>query len=285
MKPYVFVTKDFGETWTPISDGLPSGNVNVIREDPKNRNLLYLGTEYGFFISLDAGRTWKPFMNGLPTVRVDDILVHPRDNDLIVGTHGRSIWIVDDISPLQKLGDETAKADAFLFDVLPATNLVNDPRLSRGVGGAKNFVGQNPQPGATISYLLKSPASGDVTITISDITGKTVREIKGTNNAGLNRVQWNLRGDPPALPPNLGETLENLGMAGAREQIAAMQREQATGQPPSGGGGGGGGEFGFFRRAMQGRPVEPGTYLVKLTAGGKTLTTKLVVEADSLSGK
>jgi hypothetical protein len=152
------------------------------------------------------------------------------------------------------------------------------------MGGAKNFAGQNPEPGATIYYLLKGAANGDVTITISDITGKVVREMKGTNNAGINRVQWNLRGNPPQLPPNLGETLESLGMAGAREQIAAMQREAAAGQPPPGGGGGGG-EFGFFRRAMQGRPVEPGTYLVKLNAGGKTLTTKLVVEADSLNGK
>ncbi len=283
MKPYVFVTKDFGETWTPISDGLPMGNVNVISEDPKNRDLLYLGTEYGFFISLDAGKTWKPFMNGMPTVRVDDILVHPRDNDLIVGTHGRSIWIIDDISALQKLGDETAKADMYLFDIRPATNWVNDPRLGRGMGGAKNFVGQNPEPGATISYLLKAPVSSDVTITVSDITGKTIREIKGTNNAGINRVQWNLRGNPPSLPPNLGETLENLGMAGAREQIAAIQREAATGQAAPGGGGGG--EFGFFRRAMQGRPVDPGTYLVKLSAGGKTLETKLVIEADSLAEK
>ena len=84
------------------------GNVNVIREDPRNRNLLYLGTEYAFYISLNGGREWKRFMNGLPTVRIDDILVHPRDNDLIVGTHGRSIWIIDDITALQQLADMTA---------------------------------------------------------------------------------------------------------------------------------------------------------------------------------
>ena len=97
-KPYVFVTKDYGETWTSIAGNLPTGNVNVIREDPKNRNLLYLGTEYAMFISLNGGKEWKRFMTGLPTVRIDDILVHPRDNDLIVGTHGRSIWIIDDIT-------------------------------------------------------------------------------------------------------------------------------------------------------------------------------------------
>ena len=116
-KPYVFVTRDFGQTWTSISSNLPDGNVNVIREDPKNRNLLYLGTEYAFYISLNGGREWKRFMTGLPTVRIDDILVHPRDNDLIVGTHGRSIWIVDDITPLQQMSEAVTTADAHLFAV------------------------------------------------------------------------------------------------------------------------------------------------------------------------
>src|SRR5262245_3728294 len=120
-KPYVVKTTDYGESWTSIAGNLPEGNVNVIREDPKNRNLLYLGTEYAFFISLDGGRSWKRFMNGLPTVRIDDILVHPRDNDLIVGTHGRSIWIIDDISPLQQMNEEATKGDAYVFDVRPAT--------------------------------------------------------------------------------------------------------------------------------------------------------------------
>ena len=83
-----------------MSGNLPEGNVNVVKEDPKNRNLLYAGTEYGFFVSLNAGREWKPFMTGLPSVRIDDVMVHPRDNDLILGTHGRSIWILDDASPI-----------------------------------------------------------------------------------------------------------------------------------------------------------------------------------------
>ena len=101
-KPYVFVTSDYGKTWKSIASNLPTGNVNVIREDPKNANLLYLGTEYAFYVSLNRGGEWKRFMNGLPTVRIDDILVHPRDNDLVVGTHGRSIWIIDDVTPLQQ---------------------------------------------------------------------------------------------------------------------------------------------------------------------------------------
>ena len=92
----------------------------MIREDPKNRNLLYLGTEYAFYISLNGGKEWKRFMTGLPTVRIDDILVHPRDNDLIVGTHGRSIWIIDDITALQQLTDEAQKGERTSSTSAPA---------------------------------------------------------------------------------------------------------------------------------------------------------------------
>ena len=91
MKPYVFVTRDFGETWTSITGNLPDGNVNVITEDPRNKSLLFLGTEYAVYVSLDGGKEWKRFTTGLPTVRIDDIIVHPREHDLILGTHGRSI--------------------------------------------------------------------------------------------------------------------------------------------------------------------------------------------------
>jgi photosystem II stability/assembly factor-like uncharacterized protein len=274
--PYVFATRDFGRSWTPIAGGLPKGNVNVIREDPKNRNLLYLGTEYAFFVSLDGGRSWRRFMNGLPTVRIDDILVHPRDNDLIVGTHGRSIWIVDDITPLQGLTEAAAKADAHLFQPRAAVQWASDVRMARGLGGAKHFQGENPEDGVAISYLLKTPVEGDVKITIVDVAGRTVREMAGTKAAGLNRVRWNLRGHPPELPPNFGDTVEAMGFAGAKEMLAQMQRGET---PPATAMGGMGG---MFRRALEGRPVEPGTYLVKLTAGGKTLTSTVVVEADSL---
>ena len=104
LKPYVFVTHDYGASFQAIANNLPaSGNVQVIREDPKNKDLLYVGTEFGLFVSLNGGKEWQKFMNGYPTVRTDDILVHPRDNDLIVATHGRSVWIADDITPLQQL--------------------------------------------------------------------------------------------------------------------------------------------------------------------------------------
>ena len=137
-------------------------------------------------------------MSGLPTVRVDDILVHPRDNDLIIGTHGRGIYILDDITSLQQLtSGKVLDKDAFLFDVRPGTQWLNDIRLSRYTGGAKLFRANNPQPGTAISYYLKSVPSTDVKITISDYTGKVIRNIVGTKEIGINRMQWNLRGDPP----------------------------------------------------------------------------------------
>jgi len=213
----------------------------VIREDPKNRSLLYLGTEYAFYISLNGGRELKRFMSGLPTVRIDDILVHPRDNDLIVGTHGRSIYIIDDITPLQQLTADVLKADAFLFDVRPATLWVQDVQLGQVTSGSKRWRGENPPAGAMIAYHLGANASGDMKITITDLGGKTMRSMTGTNKTGMNRVRWDLRGDPQPRP------------AGSPQ-----------GLPP-----------------LPAQPVAPGTYLVKLAIAGKELVKAIVVEADT----
>jgi len=255
-KPYVFVTRDFGQTWTSVAANLPEGNVNVIKEDPKNRNLLYLGTEYAFYISLTGGRDWKRFMTGLPSVRVDDVLVHPRDNDLVLGTHGRSIWIIDDLTPLQQMTDAVTSTDVHLFDVRPATAWLNDITKANGLSADKHFRGQNPQGGTAISYYLKSAPSGDVKITISDATGRVVREMDGTKDAGLNRVQWNLGPTPP---------LGGRGFGGGR-----------------GGGRGGRGGRGVPFTAQANAYVDPGTYVVELAVGGKELLTTVQVQADDL---
>ncbi|HET9478043.1 MAG TPA: hypothetical protein VFO72_01775, partial [Pyrinomonadaceae bacterium] len=253
MKPYLFVTRDYGATWKSIVNNLPKwGNVNVVREDPKNKDLLYVGTEFGLYISLNGGAEWKPFMSGMPVIRVDDILVHPRDNDLIVGTHGRGIFILDDITPLQQLSQKVMDSEAHLFEVRPGMMWLNDPRLARYWGGGKLFRGANPAPGTAINYYLKSAPSGDVKIAISDYTGKVVRNITGTKDVGLNRIQWNLRSDPPPRPST----------------------------PQSGRGGGGGGGRGFGNIFTQGLPLEAGTYNLKLTVNGKDYTTKVVLEND-----
>lgn len=308
-KAYVFKTTDYGETWASVSGNLPEGNVNVIREDPKGRNLLYVGTEYGFFISLNGGKEWKPFMTGMPWVRVDDILVHPRDNDLIVGTHGRSIWILDDITPLQQLSDQVMAAEHHVFDVRPAAAYVNDIQRSISVEGAKNFRGENPERGAAISYYLKAAAPGDVTITISDVTGRELRTLEAPQTAGLHRVYWNLsaggggrgRGqqgagaeaqEPGAQPVTAGQqqsgqqaaqqaaqatAQQGAGRGGVPTAQAQQQQQQqpAPQQPLAQGRGGGRGGGG-------GAPVAPGTYLVRIKVGDKVIGEKTVtVEADT----
>jgi photosystem II stability/assembly factor-like uncharacterized protein len=272
-KPYIFVTKDLGETWTSVSGNLPEGNVNVIKEDPKNRNLLYAGTEYAFFISLNGGREWKPFMTGLPYVRIDDVMVHPRDNDLIVGTHGRSIWIVDDISALQQLSDDVTKTDEQVIDIRPAVAWTNDIQRAILAEGAKHFRGQNPPRGAAISYWLKSAPSADVRITISDITGREIRSLEGTKEAGLNRVPWDL-----TLPgAGRGGRGAGRGATPAGQEQAGQQPAQGA-QPQRGAAGGGGGGRGGFAAT-----VPPGSYLVKVMVGDRAIGQKtLVVEADTM---
>ena len=242
----MYVTHDFGKSFQNITGNLPSyGNVQVIREDPENKDLLYVGTEFGLFVSLDAGKSWEKFGNGYPTVRTDDILVHPREHDLIVASHGRSVWIADDISPLQQLTPEVRQSDATLFAITPTVAWLNDQQANQPVGGQKVFVGENAPRGAAISYYLKSAATGDVKISIADVNGKVIRTLDGPKRAGINRVMWNLAPQP------------------------------AGGQ---GRGGFGGGRGGFGA-------AEPGTYIVTLEAGGKKYSQPLQVLEDKWIGE
>lgn len=200
MKPYVYVTRDFGRTFTSIASDLPVfGCVNVIKQDPKNPSVLYVGTENGFYVSQDEGRSWKRFMAGLPPVRIDDVVVHPRDGDLILGTHGRSIFIMDDVTPLQQVNAEVTARDVHFFVPRTAYLMPGDIRLTRVQAGSKQFRGTNPEPGVALHYYLKQRAQGAVRISIAEArTGRVVRELTGSTEPGINRVQWNLLGDPPA---------------------------------------------------------------------------------------
>jgi photosystem II stability/assembly factor-like uncharacterized protein len=198
LQPYVYVTRDYGRSWSDISSNLPGhGNVNTVRQDPRNPSLLYVGTEFGFFISLDEGGSWQSFMPGLPVVRIDDVLVHPRENDLVLATHGRSVWIMDDVTALQALTDEVTSSDVHLFEPREAVLWKEDVRQDREVPGNKNWTGSNAPAGTAIQYYLASDAGGDVTIQISDpISGEVVRDLEGTGQAGLNRIQWDLSTNP-----------------------------------------------------------------------------------------
>ena len=204
---YVFMTQDFGENWKNISNNLPEGgSVSVIREHHKNPDLLFVGTERGAYFSLDRGNRWIKFQNKFPIVPVDDIAIHPRDNDLIFGTHGRSIWILDDITPLEKLTPDVLELPCYLFDTRPATvyNFFSHRAHYdfKGLFGHKIFRAPNPPYGAIISYYLKENADDEVKIIITDSAGKKIRELEGTKMSGVNRVMWDLRhGYSSATPP------------------------------------------------------------------------------------
>ena len=205
LRPYIYMTNDFGETWTSIESDLPSfGNVRTIREDPKNRDLLYAGTEFGFYISINGGDNWHQFMSNLGTTRIDDVIIHPRDSDLILATHGRSVQIMDDITPLQDLNARILETDVHLFEPREAVLWKQDRRFSRSVTGAKTWQGRNAPQGTNISYYLKDGTDGTVSITITDLrTGEMFREIEGSQNQGLNRVMWDLRGTAPPIEENV----------------------------------------------------------------------------------
>ena len=197
LRPYVYVTRDFGRSWTSISANLPaSGNVNTVRQDPRNPSLLYVGTEFGLFVSLNEGASWHRFMTNLPVVRIDDILVHPRDNDLVLATHGRSIWIMDDITALQAVTEEVMGADVHLFTPREAVLWRRDFREDREVPGDKQWRGENAPEGTFIQYYVSAPSTG-VALWITDPrTGEVIRDVDATGEGGLNRVQWNLRANP-----------------------------------------------------------------------------------------
>jgi len=237
--PYAYRTTDYGKTWTRVVSPAQGvrGYAHVVREDTVAKSLLFAGTELGLWISTDAGKTWAEFKGGdFPSAAVRDIQIQGRDNDLVVATHGRGIWIVDDITPLQQLDEKTLASDAHLFEVRPGTQWLNDISLSRYAGGSKYFRGENPPPGTAISYYLKSAPSGDVKITISDITGKVVRNLTATKEAGVNRVMWNLRADPPRLnvrpgPPGANPEIPAVpGQAGQRRALREAADAQLRGR-------------------------------------------------------
>lgn len=284
FKVYVYMTPDYGETWRSISSNLPQNNgvVNVIREHPRNPSLLFVGTEFGLFASYDRGGNWTQIKQNLPTVPVDDILIHPRDNDLILGTHGRSIWVMDDITPLQQTNDAMLNESIYLFDTRQAINWrtwSNKPLTSD-----KAFYGQNPPNGAMINFYLKEPLGEreTIAITIQDSTGATVRTINCT------------RPNPqaPAAPQGGQGGGGGGGFGGGQQQCNAVPgynryvwdlRSRPAGPqlPPTGGGAGGGGGGGFGGAlATLGFRVDPGDYTVKIKLGEKEMSKSLKVIDD-----
>jgi photosystem II stability/assembly factor-like uncharacterized protein len=315
--PYLYKTTDYGKTWTNVTGNLPAnGNINGLREDPVNPNLLFVGTENGLYVTLQGGKEWTKFMTGLPSVRVDDILIHPRDHDVIVATHGRSIWIADDISALEQY-KPVSGADVVLFEPRPAVQWKNDSFSSRNPT-ARDFRGQNPQGGTAISVWAAKEVTG---AKLDFLTGTTVVSTMNVDlKPGINRVQWNMQkpaanaaaagggrggrggrggagggggATPPAAADAAAQPGQAAGQAAPAPQINVQQvlTEALGGQFGFGGGGGGGrggagtgvpfvaggrGGFGGGGSTL----VDPGVYMVRLTVGDKTYSSSVQVLED-----
>ncbi|HRI43103.1 MAG TPA: hypothetical protein PLL78_02695 [Fimbriimonadaceae bacterium] len=194
-RPYAYVSEDYGKTWTRITDGLPDYDcLYVIREGEQNPNLLYLGSEMSLRFSLDRGKTWVRYRGvGFPTVAIHDVQVHPRELDLVIGTHGRSIWILP-VAALEQLTAEALAADAFVCRPQNVWMMGRSTSGGAGWNGDRGFTSPNTQPGTSVYYHLKQDAKDEVRIVITDILGQEIASLRGPRSAGLQAVVWNLRG-------------------------------------------------------------------------------------------
>jgi len=308
FRPYVFKTTDFGKTWTSIAAGIPDDHpVYVIREDPVNKSLLFLGTEFGVFFSRDAGASWASLKLNMPTVAFHDLLIQHRDNDLITATHGRGIWIMDDITALRRTSDGILGQDAYVFEPnRPGTRWLTIERGGYGRGDLF-FKGENPPVGSIVNFYLKAKPGAPATLEISDPAGalKTTY-ILDKAEAGINRLVWDFRFDPPpattqTLVGNIKRQIEPalLRTDLTDEQKATLKQAQADLDKwganyrkveeiqglvfsilrP-------GGFFGGQRFRRGGQQAGAGIYAVKLTVGDKTFAGKVAVRLDPmLSGQ
>ncbi|HEX7777664.1 MAG TPA: hypothetical protein VF424_00410, partial [Vicinamibacterales bacterium] len=270
LRPHIYRTKDGGQTWTEIVNGLPPGGiVNAVREDPQRRGLLFAGTEQAVYVSFDDGDSWQSLRLNMPATSIRDLVV--KDTDLVVGTHGRGFWILDDISPLRQITADIARVDAFLFR--PSTawrfrwNQNTDTPLPPDEPAAPN-----PPDGVTISYLLGPGVRGSVTLEIIDtVTGDTLRRYTS---------------DDPEDPPVAGRNIPDYWIRPAQRLSAApgLHRFVWDGRyapPPVD-------RVSYPIAAVAGNTpktprgmwVAPGTYQVRLTAGGKSLRQPIVVRMD-----
>ena len=218
MAPYLYRTTDYGKTWIPLLAPAQSkgvrGYAHVIKEDLVKPNLLFLGTEFGLYISIDGGAAWAPFKGGrFPAVAVRDIAIQPRENDLVLSTHGRGIWIIDDITPLRSLSSDLLKQEAGFVSARPTQQRIE------GKGGWANgdavFVGENPPAAAVITYYQRARhLFGKLKIEVLDPTGRVVDEVPASKRPGLNRVTWPMREKPPRVPP--AAQLAGAGIRGPR---------------------------------------------------------------------
>lgn len=270
FKPYIWKTTDYGQTWTSIAGNLPNFSINVVREDHKNPNLLFVGNDQGVYASLDGGKAWTRLNNGLTTNPIHDLQIHQRENELVVATHGRGILIAD-ITPLQGLTPQAMTADVILMD--PQTTVQWETPPTPQVG-SHSYNGQSRAPGVPIHYYLKN-AQQNVTVRVYD-GSRLIAETTGPGGAGLQSVRWNMQSTRPAIEGEAG------GAAGGG------RGGRGGGGGGAGGGGGRGGRGGgaaagvVFPAAGTGvlSTVKPGEYRVELQAGNTRISKNVMILQD-----
>jgi hypothetical protein len=256
LRAYIYKTSDFGKTWTKIANGIPDGAyVHAVRQDPKNKNLLYAGTELGVYVSFDDGAHWQPLQLNLPTTPITDLII--KDDDLAVATNGRSFWILDDVNPLRQLTPQLASQEAILYKPAATYRLQFPEQVDK-----RRPVGENPPNGAIVSYYLKAESKDEITLDVFDSAGKPVRHYSSKpKNKFEQPPEWPDQERPPELLPTA---------AGMNRFPWNLRYESPTELP---------GAF-YAGNGPQGPYVLPGTYTLKLTVAGKSQTAQLEVRLD-----
>jgi photosystem II stability/assembly factor-like uncharacterized protein len=256
IKAYIFKTTDAGKTWNAITTGIPEGaNVHAVREDPKRRGLLYAGTELGMFVSFDDGAHWQPLQLNLPVSPIHDLVV--KDDDLVVATHGRSFWVLDDITPLRQVNAQSAQMDVILYQPQTALRLHYPSEIDK-----RQPVGDNPPAGAIINYFLKTAAKDEVVIDILDAQGKLVRHLSSKEKK---------ENDQPPEWPDQVEAPRTIPAAEGMNRFAWDLHYDDPIQTP--------GAF-YAGEVPRGPLALPGNYQVKLTVAGKSQTAPLHLAID-----
>ncbi|HET9743677.1 MAG TPA: hypothetical protein VFQ00_13080 [Terriglobales bacterium] len=257
FKPYIFKTSDYGKSWSPLNNGIPEGAyVHSVREDPKRKGLLYAGTETGLYVSFNDGQHWQPLQLNLPSTPIHDLAV--KDDDLVVATHGRSFWVLDDITPLRQITSELAARDTVLYTPEPAYRLHYPEQVD-----ARRPVGQDPPPGAILDYYFASEPKGEVKLEIYDSQGKLIRSLSSVKKKDENE-------QPPEWPDQIQAVTTIPAKVGMNRYAWDLRYESPVKIPNS-----------FYSDSGPIGPlVMPGTYEVKLIANGQTLTQPLEIKLD-----
>jgi photosystem II stability/assembly factor-like uncharacterized protein len=236
FRPFVYRTTDFGKTWSSISSNLVDSPINVVVQDRRNANLLIVGNDHGVWVSVDGGAAWTRLKANLPTVPVHDLTIHPRENDLVLGTYGRGLFVAD-ITHLQELSSDVLAKPFHLFGIEPRTAYNFRAQGNYHLFGSAYIEVPNEPDALTIAYYLRARADTGARITIADIKGTEIAQLKGPAEPGLNRVPWNMRagsapvggrgggrGAGPTLP--VGEYRVTVDVAGQQQVTVGRIRER-----------------------------------------------------------